>query len=141
MTLKQPSSMDECVYFTRRAADKGKIMAWVFRELCPKCKKSMMGKPKDEKTGHAKIRASEYTCPSCAYAEEKVKYEEKLKANIMYTCPSCQKSDEIQIPFKRKKVDGVDALVFNCKDCDNKILVAKKMKDPKKKGSVDVDED
>src|SRR3989338_958966 len=140
MALKQPNSMEECVYFTRRAVGDSKIMAWVFRELCPKCKKAMISKPKDEKTGKAKIRATTYLCPKCGYEEEKIQYEEKLKANIEYTCASCKKSGEIQIPFKRKKVEGVDALVFNCQSCNNKILVTKKMKDPKKKGSVVADD-
>ncbi|MBS3176796.1 hypothetical protein J4457_06200 [Candidatus Woesearchaeota archaeon] len=97
--------------------------------------KAKMGKPVDEKTGHAKIRAKEFVCPECGYTEEKEEYESKLVANIKYTCPKCKKDGEIQIPYKRKKVDGVDALVFNCKACNEKILITKKMKDPKAKGS------
>src|SRR3989338_5402915 len=33
MSLKIPESMDECMYFTNR----GEILAWVYRTLCPKC--------------------------------------------------------------------------------------------------------
>lgn len=133
MALKQPASMDECVYFTRRATENSKVVAWVFKEHCEKCKKGVMGKPVDEKTGKPKVRAAEYVCSKCDNAEEKKEYESKLQANIEYTCSSCKKSGELQIPFKRKKVAGVDALVFHCEHCNEKILVTKKMKDPKKK--------
>ena len=60
MALREPVSMDECVYFTNRNIGKGKIRAWVFRENCPKCNKGLMGKPRDSKTGKAKIRTEEY---------------------------------------------------------------------------------
>ena len=33
--MKKPESMEEVVYFTRRADDNGKIMAWAFKEMCP----------------------------------------------------------------------------------------------------------
>jgi len=66
MALQEPKSMDECVYFTNRLLGNGKIRAWVFREQCPKCGKGLMGKPRDPKTGRAKIRSEEYVCPSCS---------------------------------------------------------------------------
>ena len=87
-----------------------------------------MGKPKDEKTGKPKIRAKEYVCPECGHSEEKKEYEETLTAEIKYTCPKCGNEGEIEIPFKRKKIDGTDALVFNCQQCNEKILITKKMK-------------
>ena len=74
MALKQPESMDECVYFTQRAIGAGKAKAWVFKEKCPKCKKVMMGKPVEK--GKVKTRAKEYTCPSCGFTEEKEEHEE-----------------------------------------------------------------
>ncbi len=49
--------MEDCIYFTNRTIDSGKIKAWVLKELCPECKKALMSKPKDEKTGRPKIRA------------------------------------------------------------------------------------
>jgi len=139
MTLKEPESMDGCVYFTNRFLDnEGYIKAWVSKELCPKCQKSLMGKPKDKKTGKAKIRANEYECSSCGYKENKEEYEEKLTANIKYKCPYCKNESEIQIPFKRKKVqrfnekkqkkETVEALVFDCSKCRKRIEVTKKMK-------------
>jgi len=139
MTLKEPESMDECVYFTNRFLDnEGYIKTWVFKELCPKCQKSLIGKPKDKKTGRAKIRANEYECPSCNYKEGKEEYEDKLTANIKYKCPYCKNEDEIQVSFKRKKVqrfneekqkkETVDALVFDCSKCKKRIEVTKKMK-------------
>src|SRR3989344_1537372 len=105
MTLKEPQSMDECIYFTNRFLNNdGYVKAWVFKELCPKCKKSLMGKPKDPKTGKAKIRANEYACPSCGYTEDKDSYEDKLTCSIKYKCPHCSHEDETQVSFERKKI-------------------------------------
>ena len=136
--LKEPESVDECVYFTRRTMGEGKAMAWVFKEKCPKCKKAMMGKPKDEKTGGIKIRAKEYVCPECKYTVEKGEYEDTLTVNVKYTCPHCKHDGEIQVPFKRKKVvmfdeetqkkRSVDAIKFQCQKCGKDILVTKKLK-------------
>ncbi len=137
MALKFPESTDECVYFTRRAIGKGKTIAWVFKEKCPKCKKAFMGKPKDEKTGKVKIRAKEYVCPECGNTVEKKAYEETLTCNVQYTCPACGKSEEQQVLFKRKKVkifdeeEGKektgDAVQIVC-SCGHKINITKKMK-------------
>src|SRR5574342_1207024 len=104
--------MEELIYFTNRSIDSGKARVWVFKELCPKCKKGMMGKPTD-KSGKVLIRAKEYKCPNCGYTADKKGYEETLTANIQYTCPHCKHQGEAQIPFKRKKVMGVDSLRFN----------------------------
>ena len=134
MALKQPNSMDDCVYFTRRLNPS--IVAWVFKEKCPKCKKALMGKPKG-KEGKVKIRAKEYVCPSCEYTVEKQEFEDTLTANIEYTCPKCDNSGGVQVPFKRKKVkfvaaDGkekrADAIQFVCEKCKEKLIVTKKMK-------------
>lgn len=136
MTLKKPESMDECVYFTRRVlgeGGKGKAMAWVFRGHCPQCQKGIMGKPVDAKTGKAKIRAKEYLCHDCSHVVEKQEYEDTLTCNIEYTCPHCGKSGETTTPFKRKSFQGVKAVVFQCKDCNEKIGITKKMAAPKKK--------
>lgn len=142
MALKYPESMDECVYFTSRAVEKGYVKCWVFREKCPKCKKDFMGKPKDEKTGAVKIRAKEYICPACKYTVEKVAYEDTLTANIAYTCPHCQHKGETQTPFKRKTFEGVKAIVFLCDKCKQKIPITKKMKTVGKKGEeAEMDDD
>ncbi len=127
--------MDECVYYTRRS--KPNVVAWVFRENCPKCKKALMGKPRGA-DGSVKIRAKEYACPACNYTAEKQAYEDTLTANIQYTCPKCNNPGEIQIPFKRKKVKlfdeeegkekAAEALQFQCQKCSEKINVTKKMK-------------
>ncbi len=119
--------MDELVYFTNRATDGGKIKAWVFKEQCPKCKKAMMGKPTDKK-GKVLIRAKEYKCPNCGHTVEKKAYEDTLTVNVEYICPHCKHSGEIQIPYKRKKVQGVDSLRFNCQKCSKPIDITKKMK-------------
>ena len=120
--------MDEIVYFTRRAVDKGKIVCWVFKALCTKCKKGLMAKPRDPKTGKPKIRAKEYVCPACNYTVEKEAYEDTLMANVEYTCPSCEYVGEIVTSFKRKSYQGVKAIVFECQKCKVKIPITKKMK-------------
>ncbi len=138
MTLVEPKSMDECVYFTNRILDKGKIRCWVFKEKCPKCEKSLMGKPRDPKTGKPKIRADEYQCPDCKYTLPQQEYEDSLTANIQYTCRHCDHSGELQIPFKRKKVKIIDevemkskmieSLRFQCQKCSKNLDITKKMK-------------
>ena len=133
MALRFPESMSECVYFTRRSIGNGKAVAWVFREECPSCKKALMSKPKDEKTGKAKIRASEYICPECNHSVEKAEYEDTLTCNIQYTCPECQNAGEVQVPYKRKSYKGAKSVLFNCEKCDAKIAITKKMKALKEK--------
>ena len=141
MSLKLPSSMDECVYFTNRSLDKGKIKAWVFREMCPECKKGLMSKPLDSKTGKFKVRSPEYVCPECNYSVPKEEYEDTLTINVQYTCPHCSKSGELQVPFKRKTFQGVKAVIFQCESCNETIPITKKMKEPKKKkGAIDVED-
>lgn len=138
MVLQQPKSMDECIYFTNRLFENGKIKSWVFRGKCPKCGKGIMRKPKDEKTGRPKIRAKEYVCPECKYAVDCSEYEDTLSINIEYICPHCQHSDELQTSFKRKKIqrlneetgkkETVEAIRFQCSKCGKNIDITKKMK-------------
>ncbi len=138
MPLKQPTSMDECVYFTRRVTGNGKAKVWVFKEKCPKCNNGTMGKPKNSKTGKPKIRAKEYVCTICNYTVDEKSYEDTLTASIEYTCPYCANEGEIQIPFKRKKVQifnetvqkkkAADSLRFQCQKCSKNIDITKKMK-------------
>ena len=138
--------MEECVYFTNRAIGEkftGNAKCWVFKELCPKCKKGMMGKPRAE-DGHIQIRAKEYICPACKYTVEKQEYEDTLTANIEYKCPKCGNEAQHQMPFKRKSVMGVKTLRFQCSKCNENIDVTKKMKQIKKKGKAaaeDIDDD
>jgi hypothetical protein len=132
MALKKPQGMDECVYFTQRVFGEGEVMCWVFKQLCPKCKKGTMGKPRDSK-GKVKTRAETYECPSCHYSVEKQAYEDSLMACVEYTCPQCRNKAEKEIPFKRKNVEGVQTLRFSCDKCSANIDVTKKMKEIKKK--------
>lgn len=134
--LKQPESMDELVYFTRRTlVPKGRITAWAFKMECPKCHKALMGKPVAK--GKVKIRATEYVCPACNYTEQKAEHEKKLKVSVEYTCPKCEHSGETEIPYVRKSWHGVKAFVFECSECGEKIGITKKMKAPKaKKGKA-----
>ena len=137
MALRQPESMDECVYFSQRFLDAGKgyVKVWVFKQTCPKCKKAIMGKPRDSK-GKVKTRANEYVCPSCGYTVEKQAYEDSSTANAEYKCPSCGHSGEAQIPYKRKNIEGIPTLRFQCAKCHGNIDVTKKMKEKKGKGAV-----
>ena len=138
MALTEPNSMEECVYFTNRVSDKGKIKCWVFKEKCIKCNKGLMGKPKDKKTGKIQIRAKYYECPECKYQVPEQEYEDSLTANVKYTCKYCSNEGEIQVPFKRKKVKIIDeedlkqktaeSLRFKCVKCSKDIDVTKKMK-------------
>ncbi|MCK5629830.1 MAG: hypothetical protein KAI26_04385 [Nanoarchaeota archaeon] len=133
MAYKKPESMDECVYFSNRDVGAGSAMVWVFKQECPKCHKALMGKPVDAKTGRAKIRAKEYVCPGCSYSVEKEEYEEGLTAYCEYTCPECKEHGEAETPYKRKSIDGVKTLRFNCQSCSANIDITKKMKEKKKK--------
>ncbi len=132
--LKEPTSMKDCVYFTNRLLDNdGSIMCWVFREKCPKCGKGMMRKPLNPKTGKYKIRAKIYVCSECGHEEDKKEFDEKMTANIKYKCDECGHEGEHQMPFKRKKTKGVEALVFECEECGKKHYITKKMKEIKNK--------
>ena len=125
--------MDECFYFTNRQSDNSYIRAWVFKPVCPKCGKAKLGKPVDEKTGKVKIRAKEYVCPGCKSVFEKDEIDPTLEMNIKYKCPHCGIEGEATTQYKRKKWQGVDAYVFKCDKCGEKIGITKKMKEPKKK--------
>ena len=132
MGLKKPESMDECVYFTQRTIGSGEVMVWVLRETCRKCGKDFMSKPRD-KRGKVLVREKNFVCPKCGYSLEKGEYENGLTASIEYTCPSCRFQGEVQVPFKRKNVEGVQTLRFQCQKCSANIDVTKKFKGVKKK--------
>ncbi|MFH1212199.1 MAG: hypothetical protein V1659_04720 [Candidatus Woesearchaeota archaeon] len=129
--LKEPNSMDECVYFTNRSADNGRIRAWAFRPLCEKCKKGLMGKPVEK--GVIKRRAPEYVCNSCGHTVGKEELESQLLLNIDYKCSFCGFESQTTTPYQRKKFQGVDSYIFECEKCRQKIAITKKMKAPKAK--------
>jgi len=140
MALEIPENMDDLVYFSNRAIGNGHAKVWVERQMCPKCNKALMGKPKGD-NGSIKIRAKEYVCPACNFTMEKTAHEETLTASIIYTCHHCSFSGDKQVPFKRKSVQGVQTLRFQCDKCKGNIDITKKMKEMKKKGEVSVDND
>lgn len=133
MNIKEPESMDELVYFTRRKTEEGSVRAWAFREICPKCEKSFMSKPIDPKTKKVKIREKKYVCASCNFEMPDTEYEETLELCIDYICGTCKHEAKTKIPFKRKSFMGVKSFVFECASCKTKIPITKKMKEPKKK--------
>ena len=138
MPIQEPQSMDDLIYFTKRAIGEGSARAWVYKEKCPQCKKGVMGKPVDAKTGRAKIRAKEYVCPECAYTADKDAYEDTLTAQVAYVCPHCKAAGDAEVSFKRRKVSRfdeekqkkvvVEVLRVQCHKCGGNIDVTKKMK-------------
>jgi predicted RNA-binding Zn-ribbon protein involved in translation (DUF1610 family) len=142
MALIQPTSTNDLLYFSNRLDGNQRIKAWVYKKTCPQCGKAKMGKPVDEKKGKVKIRATEYICPGCGYAEDKKSHEESCTLEAVYTCGSCGKSGEATISYKRKTYMGVPSYVFECSHCGVKIAITKKMKALKaKKGKAAVEED
>jgi predicted RNA-binding Zn-ribbon protein involved in translation (DUF1610 family) len=133
MVMKVPESMEGCLYFTNRSVDDGNVLAWVYKKVCPKCKKAKMGKPVDKKTGKVKSRAKEYVCPECGYTEEKDEHEESLTLEAKYTCPHCGKDGEGTTIYKRKSFKGTKAYVIICEHCNENIPITKKLKKIKKK--------
>jgi predicted RNA-binding Zn-ribbon protein involved in translation (DUF1610 family) len=134
MVLKQPESVDECLYFTRRKLlPKGSIIAWALRRQCPKCKKALMKKPTK--------RAEEYICPSCAYSEPKEQHEAGVVVNVEYVCPSCGHAGEATTDYKRKPWEGRKAYVFFCASCKAKIGITKKLAEAKKKAGAEPEDD
>jgi len=136
--LREPVSIDECIYFTNRSIGDGKIRAWIFRNKCPKCSKGLIGKPRDKKTVKVKIRAKEYVCGECGYQIPADEYEESLNVCVKYICPNCKYEGETEIPFKRKKIQvyddeemkkkTIDVIRFQCGGCGKNIDITKKMK-------------
>ena len=135
MTIKKPSGMDECLYFTNRALDGGSIIAWVFRKECPKCKQGIMGKPK-KKDGKINKKAEFFECYSCNYRESNEEVENGLTLNIEYKCQHCGNAGETTTEYERKNFLGVKAYVFECQNCKQKIGITQKMKDAKKKSGA-----
>jgi len=129
--MKEPQSMDECFYFTNRTLEdgKGKSMAWVFKPDCPKCGEAKMGKPVEK--GKVKTRATEYVCPACKYTVSKEELDPTLTVEVKYKCPYCGDEGEAKTDYKRKSFKGVQAYVFVCNKCKEKIGITKKMKETK----------
>lgn len=129
MEFKRPESMDDLFYYTYRdlAEGKGEIKCWVFKKECPSCHKALLEKPRN-KNGKVKVRSKEFICPECGFTISSKDYESELEANIEYICPSCKHKGTGVIPFKRKKIKGVLTLVVECENCNEKMLITRKMK-------------
>ncbi len=132
MPFRIPKYLDECLYFTNR----DDIIAWAYRQECPKCHKAKMGKPVVK--GEVKLRAKEYQCPACKYIEDKATHEAGVQIQAVYTCPKCGKKGESTADYTRKNFQGIPSYVIECQHCGNKIALTKKMK--RKKGEADVDD-
>ena len=130
MSLKKPTSVEECIYFTNRTIGSGRAMAWVFRKECPKCK-GIMGKPL-KKGGKIDKKADHYVCYSCNYSEPNGQVESSLLINVDYKCKHCGNEGETTTEYRRKSFEGVPSYVFECQKCGKKIGLTKKMKDAKK---------
>lgn len=134
MAVTEPTSMEELIHFTNRTIGNGTVKLWVYKAKCEKCD-GIMQKPRDEKTGKPKIRATEYVCSKCGSSEPKKDHEEKLIAQATYNCPECAKDGEWEGPYKRKMIEGVKTIRVNCEHCSANIDVTKKMADKKPKKS------
>lgn len=139
MSLKKPTNMEECLYFTNRTIGSGRAIAWVFKKECPKCKKGIMGKPQ-KKGGKVDKKADHQVCYECGYKESNEQVESGLILNVEYKCPHCSFEGETTSEYKRKTFEGVPSYVFECQKCHKKIGVTKKMKEGKKKVKEDADE-
>ncbi len=125
--------MEECLYFTRRKLEpRGSVVAWAFRKECPSCK-ALMRKPTK--------RSPRYECPSCGYAEEKKEHEASILLRVKYECPFCGKRGETTAPYKRRTWRGVQAYVFQCEFCKERIGITKKLKSPKSSGEAALPEE
>ncbi|MFW6013584.1 MAG: hypothetical protein ACOCQG_00260 [Candidatus Nanoarchaeia archaeon] len=130
MSLKEPESAEEVVYFTNRALEnEGRVKAWAYRIYCPECKKALMGKPVEK--GKIKRRAKYYICPECEYNESDKEHEAKLTLEVVYKCPHCSNEGETTTEYKRKTFQGVPSFIFKCLECGQKIGITKKMKTKK----------
>lgn len=123
MPFRIPQSTDECLYFTNR----GYISGWVYRKLCPKCKKATMGKPVEK--GKVKTRAKEFVCPNCHYTEDQATHENSVRVEAVYTCPKCGKKGESTAPYTRVKYHRVPSYVVSCQHCGEKMPLTKKLKE------------
>ena len=132
MEIKKPNSMEDCIYFTNRIMDSGRATAWVFRKECPKCSKGFMGKPLN-KGNKIDKKANYYVCYSCNYQESNEDVENNLTLNVEYKCPYCGNEGETTSEYKRKTFEGVPSYIFECKKCNKKIGLTKKLKEKKKK--------
>ena len=128
--MMMPESMDDCFFFTNRTTEKGSIKAWVFKPICPKCKKNRIGKPLG-KTGKVDKKAETYAC-ACGYSVPIEEADKSIKVDVIYTCPFCQHKGETQAPYMRQKWQGVPSYIFECQGCGQKIGITKKLKAPKK---------
>jgi len=132
MTITKPDSMDGCLYFTSRAIGEGYLTAWAYRPECPSCKKGRMGKPLT-KTGKPDKKADFYECPECEHKIPIDEMDELLKLQVEYDCPHCHNEGMAETDYKRQSFKGVQAYVFLCEKCGEKIPVTKKLKEIKKK--------
>lgn len=129
MSLKKPESMDECLYFSNRSIGEGKAMAWVLRPDCSQCD-GKLGKP-IKPSGKPDKKATYFECPKCKRQLSNEEAAEVLKVSVEYTCPHCKHQGETQTDYKRKSFKGVQAFVFSCEKCNQKIPITKKLKDIK----------
>ena len=125
--MRKPESMDECVYFTRRSIDNGKIMAWVFKKQCSKCGSGFMVKPPN-KSGNPDKKSPIYVCNKCGHEEDNTTVESDLVVNVEYTCPHCLHEGQTTTEYKRKKIKGILSYVFECEKCKEQISISKKLK-------------
>ena len=122
MGLQLPESLADCLYFTNR----GYVIAWVYRQECPKCHQGKIGKPIVK--GKVQSKAKEYVCPSCGYREDTATHEASVKLEASYTCPACHQKGESVGEYKRKKLKGIPSYIVACQHCGEKMPLTKKLR-------------
>ncbi len=124
-----PTSMEDLLYFSNRKMPDGvRIIAWVDKLTCEKCKKALMGKPINEKTGKVKIRAAVFVCPECEHEEPKTAHTKKLVMQIRYTDETGKNWKSAQTAYTLKTWKGMKAYVFQNEFTGEKMGVTKRLK-------------
>ena len=80
INIIKPKGVDDCVYFTNRTFDNGRVLAWVLKKECKKCKSGFMIKPL--KKGKPDKKSLFYVCANCNNQEENSKVEADLILNV-----------------------------------------------------------
>lgn len=124
-----PQQMDDLLYFSNRRLPSGiRMIAWVEKITCEGCKKALMGKPVDEKTGKVKIRSSIFVCPECGREEKKAVHTKKLTMQVRYTDETGKEWKKAETEYKLRTWQGMKAYVFDNEFTGKPMGVTKRLK-------------
>ena len=126
MALKDPKSMEDCFYFTRRKLEKGSIVAWVLKPIGPHG--GLLQRPLNPKSGKVMKKSEVYVERGTDYEVPCKEIDPTLKVQIRYECPECAKAGETTAPYVWKTYKGAKSIIFYCNDCEAKLGISKKLK-------------